>query len=44
MEKEFWENRWENGQTGWDIGAVSTPIKEYIDQILNCSVNFDNIS
>lgn len=39
MEKEFWENRWENGQTGWDIGAVSTPIKEYIDQITDHELN-----
>jgi thiopurine S-methyltransferase len=31
--KEYWENRYENNETGWAIGKISTPIKEYIDQI-----------
>jgi len=35
MEQTFWENRYENKTTGWDIGAISTPIKEYIDQLTN---------
>jgi methyl halide transferase len=35
MEKEFWENRYKEKTTGWDIKAVSTPIKEYIDQLSN---------
>lgn len=33
--KEYWENRYENNETGWAIGKISTPIKEYIDQISN---------
>jgi SAM-dependent methyltransferase len=33
MEKEFWDQRWKDQQTGWDIGYVSTPIKEYFDSI-----------
>jgi len=32
---DFWEKKYEDGQTGWDIGYVSTPIKEYFDQIKN---------
>lgn len=35
MSKEFWENRWQNNQTGWDIGHVSMPLKSYIDQLEN---------
>ncbi|UKN02496.1 TPMT family class I SAM-dependent methyltransferase [Paracrocinitomix mangrovi] len=35
MEKDFWEDKWANGNTGWDIGYISTPIKEYVDQIAN---------
>ena len=27
--------RYVTGQTGWDIGAVSTPLKTYIDQLTN---------
>lgn len=37
MEKQldckYWDNRYINRETGWDIGHVSTPIKEYIDQL-----------
>jgi 2-polyprenyl-3-methyl-5-hydroxy-6-metoxy-1,4-benzoquinol methylase len=33
IDKEFWDGRYENEQTGWDIGHASRPIKEYIDQI-----------
>jgi len=37
--KEFWHSKWEQDQTGWDIGYVSTPIKEYIDQLNNKDLN-----
>jgi len=33
MDREYWENRWEKAETGWDLGAVSPPIKSYIDQL-----------
>jgi len=33
MSKEFWNKRWEQNQIGWDLGEVSPPIKEYINQI-----------
>jgi len=32
-DKSFWDERWENLQLGWDIGHISTPIKEYVDQL-----------
>lgn len=35
LNKEFWENRYHTNQTGWDIGHISTPLKEYIDQLTN---------
>ncbi len=31
--KDFWNERWKQGDTGWDMGAPSTPLKEYIDTI-----------
>ena len=34
-EKQFWSQRYQEAETGWDIGYPSTPIKEYIDQIEN---------
>jgi thiopurine S-methyltransferase len=35
MNKEFWDQRYADNDLGWDIGAISTPIKEYIDQLSN---------
>jgi methyl halide transferase len=32
---QYWSDRYANGQTGWDTGAPTTPLKEYIDQITN---------
>ena len=31
----FWTHKYETGKTGWDIGYVSTPLKEYIDHLTN---------
>lgn len=33
MESEYWETRYREKTTGWDIGTISTPIKTYIDQL-----------
>ena len=35
MNSDFWSSRYKTGNTGWDIGNISTPLKEYIDQIEN---------
>ena len=32
-EQEYWSQRYEDERTGWDIGYVSTPLREYIDQL-----------
>ncbi len=34
-ENEYWSTRYENQKTGWDLGAPSTPLKNYIDQLEN---------
>lgn len=33
LSADYWESRWQNNQTGWDIGYVSPPLKAYFDQI-----------
>lgn len=33
FDKNYWHTKWKNKETGWDIGHVSTPLKEYIDQL-----------
>lgn len=31
----FWKERYATGDTRWDLGAVSTPLKAYFDQLTN---------
>ena len=35
LNKAFWDNKYNNEKLGWDIGYISTPIKNYIDQLSN---------
>ena len=35
LTKNFWNNRYKNKETGWDIGYASTPLKNYIEQLEN---------
>jgi methyl halide transferase len=37
-DKNFWENRWSEGQTGWDLGKASPPIKAYIDTLTHKNI------
>ncbi len=38
LNKEYWKSRYQNKQTGWDIGFASPPIINYIDQITDLSI------
>lgn len=33
LSSNFWSQRYKDEQTGWDLGKVSPPIKEYVDQL-----------
>lgn len=33
--QSFWEEKYSQSQTGWDIGAPSDPLKNYINQLTN---------
>lgn len=33
LDRSFWEDRYVKHETGWDVGAVTTPLKEYFDQL-----------
>ena len=35
LDKNYWEQRWAEGQTGWDTRSITTPIKEYFDKVAN---------
>ena len=38
LNSEYWQNRYLESKTGWDIGYITTPIKEYFDQLENKSI------
>lgn len=35
LSNNFWNKRYEDGSTGWDLGEISPPIRAYIDQLDN---------
>ena len=35
----YWDRLYKTGRTGWDIGYVSTPLKEYFDQLNDKTLN-----
>ena len=38
LSKDLWNERYENQDTGWDIGHISTPLKEYFEQLENKNI------
>ena len=38
LNDKYWTDRYQNRETSWDIGEVSRPIKEYIDQLQDKNV------
>lgn len=35
LDKKYWEDRYRNNDAPWDASAITTPIKEYIDSLIN---------
>jgi SAM-dependent methyltransferase len=38
LNPKYWQNRYETNDIAWDTGTITTPIKEYIDQIEDKSI------
>ena len=38
LSEEFWDNRYKDKDTGWDLGQISPPLKAYFDQLNNKSL------
>ncbi|SHI83533.1 Thiopurine S-methyltransferase (TPMT) [Algibacter luteus] len=36
--ENYWTQRYNERQTGWDVGKPTTPLKTYIDQLKNKSL------
>ena len=39
IDKNYWEKRWEKMQTGWDTGSITTPLKNYFEQLSNKNIS-----
>ena len=37
--KTYWDDKYADNKTGWDIGYISSPLKSYIDQIKNKEIS-----
>lgn len=35
----YWNKRYQDGETGWDVGFVSTPLKNYFDQLTDKTIS-----
>ena len=38
LNADYWEQRYRDHHTGWDLGKVSNPIKSYIDQLNDLNI------
>ncbi len=38
LDENFWTERYELNESGWDIGEISMPLKSYIDQLTNKNI------
>lgn len=38
IDSTYWQERYQTQQTGWDVGTITPPIKEYIDQLKEKSI------
>ncbi len=38
INKDFWDEKYKNNETGWDLNQVSPPIKAYFDQVRDKSL------
>ena len=38
LNSAYWQNRYQNNDTAWDVGTITTPLKTYIDQLTDTSI------
>ncbi|MBM3161342.1 MAG: methyltransferase domain-containing protein [Bacteroidetes bacterium] len=38
LNETYWTNRYLNAETAWDVGSVSTPLKEYFEQLTDKNI------
>lgn len=38
LTENYWEERYQKNEIGWNVGNITTPIKEYIDQLADKNI------
>ncbi|RED98014.1 methyltransferase domain-containing protein [Marinoscillum furvescens] len=38
LDQDYWDDRYNTGNISWDVGKITTPIKEYINQLTDKSL------
>ena len=38
INKNFWDTQYKEGNTGWDVGSITTPLKAYFEQLTDKSL------
>lgn len=38
-ERSYWDQRWREGDTGWDISGISPPLQQYFEQLPDRSIS-----
>jgi methyl halide transferase len=38
LDQAYWENRYQNNLTQWDVGYITTPLKEYFDKLTDKNI------
>jgi thiopurine S-methyltransferase len=39
LNKDFWTTRYRENETGWDVGEITQPLKDYFDQLKNKEIS-----
>ena len=39
LSSEYWSHRYQQSEIGWDLGLISPPIKEYVDQLVEKNIS-----
>ncbi len=39
LNKDFWTTRYRENETGWDVGEITQPLKDYFDQLKNKDIS-----
>ena len=38
FQKDYWSSRWNNNETGWDLGHASPALVEYVEQLTDKNI------